>query len=222
MFTFLVCLVGFSPMQGPFCAPPVKGKGSWFVRGKFKKERDLTGVLFICLRSFFFSFLFSVCFPFSSFAFSYVCFIFRYFSDSYVERLPGFDSPTSPWCSRWGEIDRFRCKSWWHSEDLLGGFNSWKRWAKSNGLPYLPTNSFHVAMYLQVILQSASSASPIKQAVYTIYRLGPWVGWLSQGFLSLYGPVHDASKHVLAKPKCRKEPITPKMLQQLAESIKAK
>ena len=50
----------------------------------------------------------------------------------------------------------------------LGGFNGWKRWAKSNGLNYLPANPFHVAMYLQVILQSAFSASPINNAVYSI------------------------------------------------------
>ena len=72
----------------------------------------------------------------------------------------------------------------------LGGFNSWKRWAKSNGLPYLPANSFHVAMYLQVILQSASSASPYQPRSLQ-YRLGPWVGWLLEGFLSLSAPVHD-------------------------------
>ena len=32
----------------------------------------------------------------------------------------------------------------------------------------------------------------------------------------------SASKRALAKPKCRKEPITPEMLQRLAESLKDK
>ena len=108
----------------------------------------------------------------------------------------------------------------------LGGFNSWKRWAKPNGLNHLPANPFHVAMYLQVILQSASSASPINNAVYST----DWVYGLA-GFqkVSSHCLVHclvqsmmGASKRVLAKPKNRKEPITPEMLQQLAESLKDK
>lgn len=47
-----------------------------------------------------------------------------------------------------------------------------------------------------------------------------WVSWLSEGFFSLYGPVHDEC--VLAKPKCRKEPITPEMFQLLTKSLKDK
>ena len=64
MFTFLVCLVGFRAMQGPFCVPPVRGKGWWFVRGKFKKRKGFDGLSFyfiIGLFSFFVVWLF-LCF----------------------------------------------------------------------------------------------------------------------------------------------------------------
>ena len=94
----------------------------------------------------------------------------------------------------------------------LGGFNSWKRWAKSSGLPYLPTNSFHVAMYLQVILQSISSASPINHAVYTIDWVHGSAGCPKASSHCMVQSIMSASKRGLAKPKCRKEPITPKML----------
>ena len=91
----------------------------------------------------------------------------------------------------------------------LGGFNSWECWAKSNGLPYLLTNSFHVAMSLQVILQSASSASPINRAVYSIdWALG-LAGCPKVFSHCMVQSVMSASKRLLAKPKCRKEPISP-------------
>ena len=68
MFTFLVCLVGFSPMQGPFFAHPVKGKGSWFVRGKFKKRKGFDRLSFY-LFAFFCLFFFRFVFLFRRFAF---------------------------------------------------------------------------------------------------------------------------------------------------------
>ena len=104
----------------------------------------------------------------------------------------------------------------------LGGFNSWKRWAKSNGLPYLQANSFHVAMYLQVILQSASSASHINHAVYSIDLAHELAGCPKISSHCMVQSMMSASKRVLAKPKCRKQPITPEMLQQLAEILKDK
>ena len=104
----------------------------------------------------------------------------------------------------------------------LGGFNSWKRWAKFNGLNYLPANPFHVAMYLQIILQSASSASPINSAVYSIDWVHGLAGFQKVSSHCLVQSMMGASKRVLAKPKNRKEPITPEMLQQLEESLKDK
>ena len=62
--TVLVCLVGFSPMQGPFCAPPVKGKGLWFVRGKFKKRKGFDGLSFYLFAFFFLFFSFFGLFSF--------------------------------------------------------------------------------------------------------------------------------------------------------------
>ena len=101
----------------------------------------------------------------------------------------------------------------------IGGFNRWKRWAKSNGLP---ANSFNVAKYLKVILQSASSASPINPAVYNIDWLHRSAGCPKVSFQCMVHPLMNASKRILAKPKCRKEPITPKILRQLAERLKDK
>ena len=104
----------------------------------------------------------------------------------------------------------------------LGRFNSWERWAKSNCVNYLPANPFLVAMYLQVILQSASSAPPINNAVYSIDWVHGLAGFQKVSSHCLVQSMMGASKHVLAKPKNRKEPITPEMLQRLAQSLKDK
>ena len=104
----------------------------------------------------------------------------------------------------------------------LGSFKGWKRWAKSSGLNYLPANPFHVVMYLQVILKSASSASPINNAVYSTDWIHGLAGFQKVSFHCLVQSVMGASKRILAKPKNRKEPITPEMLQQLVESVKDK
>ena len=130
---------------------------------KSKKKSGFDGLSFYLFAFFLlFFFVFLVCFPFSLFGFPFVCFIFRYFSASYVLMWKDFQDSISPHLL--GVVDEvkqifFVARADGTVRAYLGGFNSWKRWAKSNGLPYLPTNSFHVAMYLQVILQSASSAS---------------------------------------------------------------
>ena len=77
-------------------------------------------------------------------------------------------------------------------------------------------------MYLQVILRSTSSASPINHAVYSIDWAHGLAGCPKVSSHCMVQSMMRASKRVLAKPKCRKEPITPEMLQQLAESLKDK
>ena len=77
----------------------------------------------------------------------------------------------------------------------LGGFNNWRRWAKSNGLNYLPANPFHVSMYLQGILQSSVVNRRSRRGSCLQYRLVPWVSWFSQSVLSLFGPLHDVCIH---------------------------
>ena len=68
----------------------------------------------------------------------------------------------------------------------------------------------------------ASSASPINQAVYNIDWLHRSAGCPKVSFQCMVQPMMNASKRILAKPKCRKEPITPKILRQLAERLKDK
>jgi len=77
-------------------------------------------------------------------------------------------------------------------------------------------------MYLQVILQSTSSASPINCAVYSIDWTHGSAGCPRVSSHSMVQSMMSASKRLLAKPKCRKEPITPEMLQQLAERLRDK
>lgn len=91
-----------------------------------------------------------------------------------------------------------------------------------NGIEPLPANPFHVAVYLELLSQDASSPSPILTATYSI----DWVHALSDyAKISVHCMVKSmmsSCQRVLAKPKCRKEPITAAILQLLAVRLKDK
>lgn len=104
----------------------------------------------------------------------------------------------------------------------LSGFNGWKRWAKLNVFHYLPANPFHVAMYLQVFCQQGSSVAPINNAIYSIDWVHGLAGYPKVSTHHMIQSMSNACKRILAKPKCRKDPITPEMLQALAEKLQDK
>ena len=103
-------------------------------------------------------------------------------------------------------------------QSYLGGFKRWKRWAVSNGIPHMPANPFHVAMYLQCLLNDARWPSPIRTAVYSIDWAMQLAGVAKVGDHPLViGMVH-ASHRILGKPTVKKEPVTPEMLKALVKA----
>ena len=100
----------------------------------------------------------------------------------------------------------------------LGGFKRWKRWAVSNGIPHMPANPFHVAMYLQCLLNDARSPSPIRTAVYSIDWAMQLAGLAKVGDHPLVIGLVHASHRILGKPTVKKEPVTPEMLKALVKA----
>ena len=100
----------------------------------------------------------------------------------------------------------------------VGGFKRWKRWAVSNGIPQMPANPFHVAMYLQCLLNDARSPSPIRTAVYSIDWAMQLAGLAKVGDHPLVLGLVHASHRILGKPTVKKEPVTPEMLKALVKA----
>jgi site-specific recombinase XerD len=97
----------------------------------------------------------------------------------------------------------------------LGGFKRWKRWATSNGIPYIPANPFQVAVYLQCLLNEANSPSPIRTAVYSIDWAMQLAGLQKITDHPLVSGLVRASHRMLGRSTVKKEPVSPEMLKAL-------
>ncbi|XP_052253990.1 uncharacterized protein LOC127860151 [Dreissena polymorpha] len=98
------------------------------------------------------------------------------------------------------------------------GFNRWRRWGYANGLSSgdaLPAKAFQVALYLASIIQTASSASPIINAFYSIKYYHDLFDYVSPTDSRLVINMLEAAKRRLAKPVNKKEPMTVDLLQQM-------
>jgi len=95
------------------------------------------------------------------------------------------------------------------------------------GLPrmvigHLPASPFHVAICLQLVCQEASSPSPVLTAVYSIDWVHKLSGYEKVSVHPFVESMMSACQRILARPKCRKEPITAEMLHALALKFKDK
>ena len=100
----------------------------------------------------------------------------------------------------------------------LGGFKRWRCWASSNHVCHFPPNPFQVAVYLQCLLNEASSPSPVLNAVYSIDWALQLAGLSKISIHPLVASMVSASQRILGRPKVKKDPITPEMLKALVES----
>ena len=87
-------------------------------------------------------------------------------------------------------------------------------------LTSLSRNPFYVAVYLQCIMQQAQSPVPVSTTVYSIDWAHSLAGLSKMPEHPLVSSMFSASKRILGKPKTRKEPITPEMLQDLVTKFK--
>ena len=88
----------------------------------------------------------------------------------------------------------------------LARFKRWKLWASSNYLCHMPTNSFHVAVYLQCLILDANSPSPIFNAVYSIEWAQQLAGLPKISGHPMVSSIVAASQRILGNLSRRKSP----------------
>ena len=82
----------------------------------------------------------------------------------------------------------------------------------------MPANSFHVALYLKCLIIEANSPPPVVNAVYSIEWAQQLAGLPKRSEYPMVYSLIAASQRILGKPKSKKEPISPEMLQALVMS----
>lgn len=100
-----------------------------------------------------------------------------------------------------------------------GSFRRWKTWALQKGLDAFPASPFHIALYLAYLTQKSNTAAPIEQAVHSISWAHSIAVVDDPTVHPLVGHMVAGAKRILARPVCKKEPITPEILRQLVESF---
>ena len=101
----------------------------------------------------------------------------------------------------------------------LRPFKRWKDFALSNlGSTYLPANPFHVAVYLQHVLESTKSCCSVDTAFYAIKWAHEIAGMASPTENQVVSRVREAAKRILGdgRPN-RKEPLSTDVLKDIVE-----
>ena len=102
------------------------------------------------------------------------------------------------------------------------GFQRWRNWVLANGLGgknILPAKVFHVALYLVSLIQTSNSPSPVVNAFYSLKWFHNMLDIESPTDSRLVSNILEAAKRRLAKPVCKKEPITPDLLDKMYKSL---
>lgn len=104
----------------------------------------------------------------------------------------------------------------------MHAFRRWKEWADTQSeVAVFPIKEVHFALYLQHLSQATQSKSAVEEAV----NAAGWVNRLSGELPISASPFIQMTlaglQRQLAKPKVRKEPVTPQMLVLLVDSLGA-
>lgn len=101
------------------------------------------------------------------------------------------------------------------TKKYAGAFKRWKAWASSHHLPTFPTQTHHVALYLQHLAEQTKSKSAAEEAVNAL----AWVHGLAGINSPTNNPVVQKTlqglKRTLAKPVQKKKPITKGMIENI-------
>ena len=90
--------------------------------------------------------------------------------------------------------------------------------ASSNHVCHFPPNPFQIAVYLQCLLNEAYSPSSVLNTVYSIDWALQLAGLSKISSHPLVASMVSASQRILGRPKVKKDPITPEILNALVES----
>jgi site-specific recombinase XerD len=94
-------------------------------------------------------------------------------------------------------------------------FKKFERWCKSCSLQYLPATSATVSIYIGGLIQQEISVVILDSNYYAIKWYHDFYfenNSCSNKLLSLY---LEGGKRLLSKPVCKKDPITPDILQRI-------
>ncbi|KAK3105318.1 hypothetical protein FSP39_022401 [Pinctada imbricata] len=115
-----------------------------------------------------------------------------------------------------------QCRSTNTIKGYYRAFMRWKSWASSNGISteeILPAKAFHVSLYLSCLVQQCSSPSPVVTAFYRIKWAHNMISVQSPTDSILVRNVLEGAKRRLSVPVCKKEPITPDLLDKMFNSL---
>ena len=96
-------------------------------------------------------------------------------------------------------------------------FKKFKDWCSKYGLSFLPASVCTIAIYLNFLIQSEVSVSVLNAAFYAKkweHDLNLVEGVMDDNFLKM---ILEGGTRLLSKPLVKKEPITPKILQQIVD-----
>ena len=104
----------------------------------------------------------------------------------------------------------------------IGAFRRWSAWVSTKEeVVVFPINTAHFALYLQHVGESSKSRSAVEDAVNAISWVQRLSGMAPVSSNPLIKSVMEGLQRVLAKPKVKKEPVTPQMLQKMVMSLSA-
>jgi hypothetical protein len=102
----------------------------------------------------------------------------------------------------------------------LGSFGRWCTWANTKDeIAVFPICTAHFALYLQHVGESTKSRAAVEEAVNAVSWVQRLAGMEPVSHDVLIRTVADGFQRILAKPKIKKEPVTPQMLQELIGSM---
>ena len=108
-------------------------------------------------------------------------------------------------------------------KNYFSSFMRWKVWARANGISedeILPAKAFHVALYLASLVQCSRSPSPVISAFYALKWAHNFVSAaISPTDSELVKNVLEGAKRRLSVATCKKEPITPELLEKMYDNL---
>ena len=88
-------------------------------------------------------------------------------------------------------------------------------------MSHIPADPFLVAVYLQWLLLDANSPSPLQTATYSIDWAHQLAGLPKVSAHPMVASMLNASKRLLGKPPCKKEPVSADMLKEMVKNKSA-
>lgn len=109
------------------------------------------------------------------------------------------------------------------SQKYMRAFQRWKAWAEPRReVAVYPVRDVHFALYLQHLGDTTKSKAAVEEAVNAISWLHKLSGLPAVAESPFVEVVQAGLQRMLAKPRRKKEPVTPSMLRSLVESMPPK